>query len=500
MKVVVVGAGEMGHGIAEVFAIAGHNVGLVDVKQEFLDKGMTRIKDSLAKLEEKGRLKEPSTTILSRITTSTDMEGAAKDAEFVVEAVPEVVDLKREVFRRLDAVTKPQTILATNTSNIRITTIAEATSHPERVVGMHFFNPAVVMQLVEVIRGERTSEEVIQRTVEVTKAIGKVPVLVRKDVPGFIVNRINAAETLFFCLLAQRGVRIEDVDATAKAQGLPMGPYELMDFVGLDVAYHSLEYFSKEVSVEYGQCTLLRDMVNSGKLGKKSGRGFYDWSKGRPEVRGNQGAFDLTDVLALEINEAVKLIEMGVASPQDVETAVKLGMNRPFGPISAAKAFKSSEIAEKLSRISQQLNSSVFQPAASIREGRMREVLEGREVRPQQASNVVTLERRGKVALVKINRPKLNLINGEVMEQLDKVIDELWNDQSVNVVVVTGQGDNTSAGAELGTFFRDPFQFLEFGRRGERTFRKLSEIPKITVALMKGMCWVGDLSSPWPAI
>ncbi|WP_126451271.1 3-hydroxyacyl-CoA dehydrogenase/enoyl-CoA hydratase family protein [Sulfodiicoccus acidiphilus] len=491
MKVVVVGAGEMGHGIAEVFAIAGHSVGMVDVKREFLEKGLGRIRESLSKLEEKGRLKEPSSVVVARISTSTDLEAAVRDADFVVEAVPEVVDLKRDVFRRLDSSTRPDAILASNTSNIRITTLAEATSHPERVVGMHFFNPAVVMQLVEVIRGERTSEDAVQRTVEVTKNIGKVPVVVRKDVPGFIVNRINAAETLFFCLLVQRGINVQDVDSTARAQGLPMGPYELMDFVGIDVAYHSLEYFAKEVSPDYGQCTVLRDMVNSGSLGKKSGRGFYDWSKGRPEVRGNPGTLDLADVIAIEINEAVKLVEMGVASPQDVETAVKLGMNRPFGPISAAKAFRSSEVAERLERISRELNSTVFSPAQSIREGRMRDVLEGRVQQP--TTDAVRLERMGKVALLKINRPRLNLINGEVIEALDRAIEQLWSDQSVTVVLVTGEGENTSAGAELSSFFRDPFQFLEFGRKGERTFRKLSEIPKVTVALMKGYVLGGGL-------
>jgi len=489
MIVVVIGAGEMGHGIAEVFAIYGNEVRLVDIKEEILKKALERIRDSLERLKKRGSLREEIDIIMSRIKTTVNLEEAAKDADLVIEAVPEVLELKQNIFKKLDEVTKPDAILATNTSNIRISDIAKYVKRKERVVGMHFFNPPVLMQLVEIIRSKDTSDDVVNKLVNITKEIGKVPVVVRKDTPGFIVNRINAAETLLFCLVLQKGANHEEVDAYFKSLGVPMAPYELMDYVGLDIVAHSIEYFAKEVSPDYGKCTKIKEMVSKGLLGKKSGKGFYDWSLGRPQITAKPSqVIDINDILAVDVNEMAKLIEENVASAEDIETAVKLGMNRPFGPLTAAKTLDINELKARLERLSREYGVSVFEPAELIKSGKLKEIIEGKtqKAEVEKVYETITVTKEGKVAIIKLNRPRLNLINYTVLDELDRALDSLWNDRSVNVIVVTGEGENFSAGAELSAPITDQIQFLELVRKGERVFKKLTEIPKITIALTKG--------------
>jgi enoyl-CoA hydratase/3-hydroxyacyl-CoA dehydrogenase len=485
MKVVVVGAGEMGHGIAEVFAIAGHNVVIVDIKDEILNRAIERIRESLERLKKRNVIKDEPTQILSRISKSLSIEGVVEDADIVVEAIPEVVELKQELFKKLDQLTRPQTILATNTSNIRISEIAKYVKRKERVAGMHFFNPPVLIQLVEIIKGEETSDETIEKLVRISKEIGKTPVIVKKDSPGFIVNRINAAESLFLCLALQKGSNYEEIDAYFRSLGLPMGPYELMDYVGLDIVAHSLEYFSRAVSEDYGKCTKIKEMVNKGLLGRKSGKGFYDWSSGRPQITAKPNPIiDLNDLLAIDVNEASKLIEENVATSEDIEIAVKLGMNRPFGPITIARSMDLNEVKVRLERLYNEYNVRVFEPTELIKSGKLKQMLEkGDEKRGFETLNLI---KEGKVAIIKLNRPRLNLINYTLLDELDKVLDQLWNDRNINVIMITGEGENFSAGAELSAPISDQIQFLELVRKGERVFKKLTEIPKITIAFVKG--------------
>ncbi|MFP3189762.1 MAG: 3-hydroxyacyl-CoA dehydrogenase NAD-binding domain-containing protein [Thermoproteota archaeon] len=500
-RVAVIGAGEMGHGIAEVISLSGCEVNLVDIKEEILYKAIERIKESLERLLKKGNItNQQYDETIKRIKTFLNLEEALKDVQLVIEAVPENLQLKRNIFKKIDEVTGRDVILATNTSNIRITQIAEGLKYPERVVGMHFFNPPVVMKLVEIIKGEYTSDEVLNIAYEFAKKLGKVPVKVKKDTPGFIVNRITAPESLYFCFIIQYGIaKPEEVDAFIKMQGLPMGPYELMDYVGLDIVYESLKYYSTELSPEYGKCKVYAELVESGKLGKKSGKGFYDWSSGRPSftnVKPTDKVY-LLDILSLEINEAVKLIEEGVATPEDIETAVKLGLNRPFGPITVAKNLTNQEVKQKLLELYNKFNCSVFYPAKSIEEGKMREAIEGRlsyqETKVQKEATKEAIYKEilldfpaDKIARITINRPKLNTISSNVLEELDRALDFLWNNQDIRIIIITGQGNNFSAGADLSTYIANSFQFLEFSRKGQRVFRKISEIPKITIAALKG--------------
>lgn len=282
-KIGVVGAGAMGNGIAQVAAQTGYQVVLRDIKDEFVDRGIKNIDRFLSKSVEKGKLEAAQRdAILGRIQGTTDM-GALKDVDFVIEAVIEDLDLKRAVFKELDGLCRPEVILATNTSSMSLTEIAAATGRPDRVCGMHFFNPVPLMRLVEVIRGYSTSDETVAVTTEMAKKMGKTTVEVKKDSPGFIVNRIMIPHMIEAIKIVEEGIAsIQDVDIAVK-NGLnyPMGPFELMDLTGIDIAYFVNEYFYKELNKEskWVSPNLLKTMIRANKLGRKTGGGWYDYSK-----------------------------------------------------------------------------------------------------------------------------------------------------------------------------------------------------------------------------
>ncbi|MFP3417527.1 MAG: 3-hydroxyacyl-CoA dehydrogenase/enoyl-CoA hydratase family protein [Nitrososphaeria archaeon] len=503
-KVTVIGAGEMGHGIAEIFLINGYEVTIVDIKEEALQKAKQLIQESLNKFAQKGKIKvEDVAKIMGKLSTSTNLEESVKGSDIIIEAVPEKIEIKADVLGRASKAAKPNAIIGTNTSNIKITELSQYVNGPWRFLGTHFFNPPVLMKLVELVKGEKTDDKVLDDVYNFMKTLGKEPIKVMKDTPGFIVNRISAPELLFFCLLAdQKLAKPEEIDAFAKEQGLPMGPYELMDYVGLDVVYDSLVYFAKTISPDYGKCKTIGELVNQGKLGKKSGYGFYEWSEGKAKIPKASATdkVNLLDVLVLEVNEAVKLIEEGVATPEDIETAVKLGLNRPFGPITVAKSLTNNEVKTKLQELYQKFNCEVFKPAKSIEEGKLKEVIEGRykpveaekkekaeTIQPQTSFKYIKLENVGNHVLrILLDRPKHNFLSPDVIEELDRAIESVWNDRDIWVIVLTGASNDFSAGADLSTYIADGMQFIEFSRRGERVFRKLAEIPKVTIAEIKG--------------
>jgi 3-hydroxybutyryl-CoA dehydrogenase len=282
-KVAVLGAGLMGHGITQVAAqTAQYTVYMRDIKQEFLDNGMRMINDSLQRFLKKGEMTEPQVNeILSRIHPTLDLKEAVADADLVIEAVTENPELKKKVLVEADSQAKPEAIIATNTSSISISELAAATKRPEKFVGMHFFNPPQLMKLIEIIRGAKTADETINTIVEVTKKMGKEPVVVNKDVPGFVVNRILIPVFNEAVALVDSGVASpEDIDKAIKL-GLnwPMGPLTLLDYVGLDTTLAITEVLSKEIDPKFQANPLLRQMVRAGLLGRKTGKGFYDWKK-----------------------------------------------------------------------------------------------------------------------------------------------------------------------------------------------------------------------------
>jgi len=283
-QIAVIGAGTMGNGIAHVFAQNGYKVNLVDISQASLDKGMATITKNLDRMISKevidGAKKEAT---LSNITTYTNLKEGVSDSDLVVEAATENLDIKLKIFKDLDEVCKAEAILATNTSSISITQIGAVTNRPEKVIGMHFMNPVPIMKLVEIIRGYSTSDEVTETIMGLSKKLGKTPTEVN-DYPGFVANRIlmpminESIETLY------NGVAgVEEIDTVMKlGMAHPMGPLQLADFIGLDVCLSILNVmYDGFKNPKYAPCPLLVNMVMAGKLGVKSGEGFYDYSESR---------------------------------------------------------------------------------------------------------------------------------------------------------------------------------------------------------------------------
>lgn len=278
-KIGVVGAGAMGSGIAQVAAQIGLEVVLRDIEDTFVERGMNGIDKFLSRSVEKGKMEAAEKeAILGRIKGTTDMS-QLKDVDFAIEVVIEKLDLKKAVFKELDELCRPEVILATNTSSMSITEIAAATNRPDKVCGMHFFNPVPLMKLVEVIHGYSTSDETIATVTSLVEKMGKVMVEVKKDSPGFIVNRIMLPHFLEAIKMVEEGVAsIEDIDKAVK-NGLnyPMGPFELMDLTGLDIAFAITGYFGEEMNKElkWVAPTLFKNMIRANKLGKKTGGGWY---------------------------------------------------------------------------------------------------------------------------------------------------------------------------------------------------------------------------------
>ncbi|MBA7578348.1 Fatty acid oxidation complex subunit alpha [subsurface metagenome] len=339
----------MGHNAGQICLMAGYNVTLVDIKDEFVDNGVAKIDEGLKKLEAKGKLGEgvSSADLMGKLKKSTDTASAVKDADFVLEAVVELMDVKKQVFKTCDENAPAHCILATNTSTMSITEIASATNRPDKVIGMHFFNPPILMRLIEIIAGEKSSDEAMDIGVQIGQSLpclrGKrfVP-KVLKDRPGFIVNRMNAPVQIYinwiFDQAAEKGIPWGQIDGDAGSL-MPMGPCELSDYVGIDTMFHVGNYYTETLSPNFKPGKVITKMVEAKKLGRKTAQGFYDWSKGRPKIDKSQkaGLFSVETSMAIMLNEGCRLLEEKVVTGfKVIDEANMAGMNTP-GPFAAGK-------------------------------------------------------------------------------------------------------------------------------------------------------------------
>ena len=375
-KIAVIGAGDMGHGIAACALLGGYTVVLRDIKQEFVERGINGIKMSLGKFKDKGKIStETHDDAISRLIPMVDLADAVKDADFIIEAVPEIMELKKSVFAELDNFAPKHAILASNTSNISISEIGAATKRPDKVIGYHFFNPAVLMKLVEVTKGSHSSDESIKLGYDLAKKMGKAPVIVKKDSPGFIFNRVNQPGGVLLSKILEAGSPTpEEFDAIFK-DVMPMGPFELFDYVGIDTVCHGMEYLAEVCSPDYKPSDAMQAYVKSGNLGKKTGRGFYDWSKGRPVIDPSKATaeYDITHLLALQVNEACKIIEEGVCDdPREIDLAMANGGGSPVGPFAQAKEIGYEIIIEKLEELHSKFKLEIFKPTQAFLEGNIK--------------------------------------------------------------------------------------------------------------------------------
>jgi enoyl-CoA hydratase / 3-hydroxyacyl-CoA dehydrogenase len=357
-NITVLGSGVMGHGIAQVSATAGYNVVLRDIKQEFLDKAMEKIKWSLDKLVSKEKIsKEEGDAIFSRITPIVDLSDAVKNAELVIEVVPEIMELKKSVYAELDKVAGPDVIFASNTSTLPITEIANTTSRPEKFIGIHFFNPPQLMKLVEVIPGEKTAQAITDLTQEYVKSVNKQSVLCRKDVPGFIINRLFIPMVHEACFVKDRiGATLEEIDSAVKLKlGFPMGIFELADFTGMDVIHKATVEMHLRDKKVINPHPLVEKMFDEKKLGQKSGEGYYKYSDDKYErvALSEELAekYNPIQLVANILNNAAWLVSNGASDIEEIEKAAQLGLGLKKPLFETAKEIGIKNIVDELNKL-----------------------------------------------------------------------------------------------------------------------------------------------------
>jgi enoyl-CoA hydratase/3-hydroxyacyl-CoA dehydrogenase len=504
--ITVLGAGNMGHGIAEVAALSGYEVRLRDINEEFVQDGYDDIEWSLGKLAEKDQITDAEAEgALDRIEPLVDLETAAADADVVIEAVPEKMDIKQDVYRELESVAPDDAVFATNTSSLSITELSEVTQRPEQFCGMHFFNPPVRMQLVEVISGAHTDEETLALIEDLAEEFGKTPVRVRKDSPGFIVNRILVPLINEAAWLVQREeATIAEVDSTVKYDmGLPMGALELADQVGLDVGYHVLDYMQSELGPAYEPCPLLNEKVEAEELGKKTGKGVYDYDNGGAQIPPDQGQDFIADRLrAVMGNEVAKLVGLDVADVPAIDEAVMLGAGFPEGPARMADDMGLDRIHEVLSEAYEDTGAPRYEPAETLIEraesgaGFYGDESEESSDEPEYDTIAIEEAEDGVTKLL-LDRPhRMNTITPEKLEELSRAIDILDADDDVRCILIEGVGDDAfSAGADVTSMATnaEPLEAIELSRLGQETFGKLETCDTPTVAAIDGYCLGGGM-------
>ncbi len=462
LKIGVVGAGLMGHGIAEMCAIAGYGVTLSDITDDILRKALEKIKWSLQNLAKKGGLKEDPERIVSRIRTSSNLKSLS-DADYIIEAVKEDSNIKKELFGKLEAITDSNCVFATNTSTIPISELASSTKRADRFIGLHFFNPPALMPIVEIIRGDRTSDETLEKTRNLARSIGKDYVTVKKDVPGFLVNRLNDRVILESMSILEDGYRKEDLDSMVRFRlNFPMGMCELLDFVGIDTVFYAGQEMKKR-GFDTRSSGILKKMVEAGKLGMKSGEGFYKYPKPnvyvRPNIMPSDGMYLVNPLrlISAAINEAAWLIRNDVASLEDIDKSMTLGMNWPEGPLKLADKFGIDVVVSVLEQRLIDSGETRFNVDPLLKEK-----VEKNELGKKSGNGfyswkwdhtdfgAVKYTKIQDYGLITLNRPeKLNSLNEEEWETFRLALEKARDDNEIRCVVVTGEGRAFCGGDDI---------------------------------------------------
>ena len=502
--IAVLGAGSMGHGIAEVAALAGYDVNLRDIKEEFVQNGYEQIEWSLEKLADKDQIsQDEADAATDRVEPYVDIEAAVGEADFVIEAVPEKMEIKRDVYSDVEQHLPEGAIIASNTSSLSITDLSEETERPAGFCGMHFFNPPVRMQLVEVISGGHTDEATLDATEELAEAFGKTPVRVRKDSPGFIVNRILVPLMNEACwMVSEDEATIKEVDSTTKFDvGLPMGAFELGDQVGNDVTYHVLEYMNDVLGEAYEPAPFLEETVEAERYGKKSGEGFYDYESGEGvDIPVDAGTEEIEHrLLAIMANEVGNLVGDDVSNPRDIDQAVMLGAGYPEGPAKMADAAGLETLVEHLD----EKHEASDHPRYAVSDG-LREAAEAggfheaNEEDTAEEFETVELQYPGDMVgqIVLDREARMNTVNPQMLDDLSDALSVLEDDEAVRAVLITGKGSRAfSAGADVSGMASnaDPISAIGLSQKGQEVFGEFEESPMPVVAGIDGFALGGGL-------
>ncbi len=509
-NIAVLGAGAMGAQIGALAAEAGYKVKIRDIEEKFLEQGRQTVEAMYDRRIQRGRLTEAAKKDnMSRLSFLLDLKETVKDADLIIEAIPEIMDLKQSVLREVSALCPEDTVLATNTSSLSITEIAKAAKRPEMVVGTHYFNPPSRMTLLEIVHGAKTSDEAIKIAEGTAKAMGRAVIHV-KDVPGFVANRIfcNMANEADWALAQNEGKSTLEIDSAIKYKlGLPMGMFELQDVLGggsIDVQYHVMEYFASTLGESYRPAPILAKLFKAGHYGKKTGKGYYDWSKGKTnEIPMNAGVeFDPIRLLAPAVNEAAKLIETGATNKEAIDTAVLLGLNYPRGLLRMADSTGLDKIVAELNRLHSTYKEERYKCSSVltdlVAQGKLgRKTGEGFHSYGPGEYEFVKLDvnRETKVAKLILNRPyRANALNFDFITEIDKALDEVEGQADVRCIVITGAGANFCSGADVSAFASGQMNnVLNFSNAGHNVFTRIETYSRPVIAAINGPAIGGGL-------
>ncbi|MDD5338725.1 MAG: 3-hydroxyacyl-CoA dehydrogenase/enoyl-CoA hydratase family protein [Dehalococcoidales bacterium] len=510
-KITVIGAGAMGAQIGALAAEAGYDVKIRDIEQKFLDKGKDTIIAMYDRRISRKRLtEEEKQKYMSKLTFVVDLKEAVADADFIIEAIPEIMELKKSVLKEITNLCPDDTVFATNTSSLSIAEMSAAAKHPELVIGTHYFNPPSRMTLLEIIKGKKTSPEAIKTANEVGIKMGR-DVVNCADEPGFVANRIfcNMSNEADWALANGEAKTPFEVDSAIKYKlGLPMGMLELQDTLGggsVDTQLHVMEYFAEMWGKSYGPAPILQKLFKEKNWGKKTGKGYYDWTNdAKNEISMAAGKdFPAIRVLAGAVNEAAKLMEIDACSRDDIDKAVLLGLNYPRGIFRMADSWGIDVIVAELNRLYEKYNHEERYVPSKVLTDMIKKKKLGRKTDEgfysyapgQYEAIIVEIDKKTKIGKIILNRPtKANAFHADMMAELNTALCALEKNPEVQCIVITGAGANFCGGADVGAFASgkvdDAFNFSE---APHEVFTKIETLTKPVVAAINGAAMGGGL-------
>lgn len=511
-QVAVLGAGAMGGGLALLCSECGFDVKVRDIEEEYLEKGRNIIENQLDRRIKKGKFtEEDKNKVLGRIQFTTDLKEAVRDADYIIEAVTEEMDIKHKLFKEVYEYAPKHAIFGSNTSSFVISEIAAAIPEPERVIGIHFFNPPSAMKLLEIIYGEKTSEETIKVTDEFAKLLGREVIYCLKDSPGFVTTRlitIMISESGWAVDLD--GANIPEVDAALKYRlGLPMGMFEFSDVLGggggVALQNKVTRYLSSKLGETYRNSPILEKKYEAGEWGKNSGKGFYDWSEGKKnEIPFKLASnFDPIRILAPLANEAVKLVENGIMTKEDLDKALILGLGFPRGLLRMADSIGLDKIVTKVNELFDTHKEERYRCspmlASLVAKGKLgRKTGEGIYSYGPGEHELITLDfdKKKGIAKLTINRPhRANALNVDCYSEINKALDAFEASDEVKCLVITGAERNFCAGADISMFGARDMEDLvnNVSPLVQELLTRLETLNKPVIAAINGACLGGGL-------